>query len=58
MATCVVCNRALSSNPNELENIIECRYCGAMTCSQECASEHELQAHPNEALPLDDEAEP
>jgi hypothetical protein len=51
MTNCAVCNRPLSSNPNELENVIECRYCRAVVCSEACATEHELRAHPDEAVP-------
>jgi|CXWL01.1.fsa_nt_gi hypothetical protein len=51
MSNCAVCNRSLSEDPNEAENVIECRYCDALVCSEECANDHEEQSHPDEALP-------
>jgi hypothetical protein len=54
---CAACGRELPTNPNELENIVDCRYCPAMLCSDTCAAEHIERTHPDEAVPgaLDDD---
>ncbi|HLB23087.1 MAG TPA: hypothetical protein VJP07_03250 [Dehalococcoidia bacterium] len=51
MAACANCGREIPGDPNELEDVEECRYCDEVLCSQECLEEHELSAHPNEGLP-------
>jgi hypothetical protein len=47
---CATCQQELPDDPNELDEIESCRYCDALFCSTECAADHELQAHPNEAV--------
>jgi hypothetical protein len=39
----------LPTNPNELEEIVECRFCDAVLCSSACAADHETLAHPDDA---------
>jgi hypothetical protein len=51
MAACGNCGREVPADPNELEDVEECRYCEQVLCSQACLEEHELSAHPDEGLP-------
>ena len=57
MATCGICSRELTEDPNELEDIITCAYCDMLFCSAECAAEHAERAHPGEAVPAAGEEE-
>lgn len=50
MVRCAVCGREAA--PDEIE---ECRYCSAVCCAGTCLDEHERQAHPDDAIPLDDD---
>jgi hypothetical protein len=57
MMRCATCQEPLPEDPNELDEIVSCRYCHALFCSGQCAAEHEEGAHPVEALPAADEDE-
>jgi hypothetical protein len=52
---CANCGNSLPDDPNEAEDIVKCRYCDLLFCSEECADEHGLQAHPGEALSAADD---
>jgi len=51
MVRCGTCGQELPDDPNEADEIVDCRYCEAIFCSAECASDHEDQMHPDEAVP-------
>ncbi len=51
MMRCGTCDKQLADDPNEVEEIVDCKYCEAIFCSNECASDHENQMHATEALP-------
>jgi len=57
MIGCATCGQPLPDDPNESEEVVNCRYCHMLFCSDDCAEEHEAQAHPDEALPSPDESE-
>ena len=51
MIQCAMCGRDAAA-----DEIVECRYCDAVCCSDACLDEHETQAHGDEAvIALDDE---
>jgi hypothetical protein len=52
MVKCANCGQRLPEDPNELDEITECRYCKALLCSSQCASDHEERAHAAEAVPM------
>jgi uncharacterized CHY-type Zn-finger protein len=57
MVTCATCQQQLPDDPNEVDQIVSCRYCKALFCSAECEAEHREQAHPLEAVPAGEEEE-
>jgi hypothetical protein len=54
---CENCGKALAGDPNDAADVVACRYCGDLVCSEQCATEHEERRHPGEAAPLPDEDE-
>jgi len=52
MVSCAVCNRLLGDDPNEVEDVISCRFCEAVVCSEECAASHEEREHAGDAIAL------
>jgi len=52
---CYRCGDPLPEDPNRLDEIVRCRYCEELFCSDACAEEHELATHAGEALPPPDD---
>jgi hypothetical protein len=57
MVRCGTCGKQLPDDPNEVDEIVDCKYCEAIFCSSECASDHEDQMHAGEALPVGEDEE-
>lgn len=55
--TCGTCGRPLGEDPNTLENIVPCAFCDDLFCSDACLADHQVDRHPEEALPPPEEEE-
>lgn len=55
---CGTCGRRLDTNPNERENVVPCRMCTAVFCSDACLLEHQEAAHRDQIAVVPDEDEP
>ncbi len=51
MVRCGTCAKELPEDPNEVDEILSCKYCDAVLCSSQCLADHEEQAHAAEAVP-------